>query len=67
SALGFADDTAASEWLIREVGVAGVPGSSFFRDPVTLRTRFHVATRDAPLRPAGERLGALAVRAPAGR
>ncbi len=29
SSLGFATDTDASEWLIREIGVAGVAGSSF--------------------------------------
>ena len=27
---GFADDVAFSNWLVRDVGVAGVPGSSFF-------------------------------------
>jgi aminotransferase len=27
---GFDDDAAFAHWLVREVGVAGVPGSSFF-------------------------------------
>jgi len=27
---GFGDDVAFANWLVREVGVAGVPGSSFF-------------------------------------
>jgi aminotransferase len=27
---GFDDDVAFANWLVREVGVAGVPGSSFF-------------------------------------
>ena len=27
---GFEDDVAFAKWLVREVGVAGVPGSSFF-------------------------------------
>jgi aminotransferase len=27
---GFDDDTSFAHWLVREVGVAGVPGSSFF-------------------------------------
>ena len=67
SALGFADDMQASEWLIREVGVAGVPGSSFFREPVKHLIRFHFAKREETLRAAGERLGSLAVRANAGR
>jgi aminotransferase len=65
--LGFPDDTAASEWLIKEIGVAGVPGSSFFREPVKNLIRFHFAKREETLRAAGERLGALAVRANAGR
>jgi aminotransferase len=67
SALGFADDTAASEWLIKDVGVAGVPGSSFFREPVKHLIRFHFAKREETLRAAGERLGQLSVRANAGR
>ncbi|MCO4100429.1 MAG: aminotransferase class I/II-fold pyridoxal phosphate-dependent enzyme [Gemmatimonas sp.] len=67
SALGFADDTAASEWLIKDVGVAGVPGSSFFREPVKHLIRFHFAKREDTLRAAGERLGQLSVRANAGR
>jgi aspartate/methionine/tyrosine aminotransferase len=67
SGLGFANDTAASEWLIKDVGVAGVPGSSFFREPVHHLIRFHFAKREETLRAAGERLGALTVRANAGR
>ena len=31
------------EWMIREVGVAAVPGSSFFREPVNHLIRFHFA------------------------
>ena len=31
------------EWMIREVGVAAVPGSSFFREPVTHLIRMHFA------------------------
>jgi aspartate/methionine/tyrosine aminotransferase len=30
SPFGFQDDVAFANWLVREVGVAGVPGSSFF-------------------------------------
>ncbi|MGH2500427.1 MAG: pyridoxal phosphate-dependent aminotransferase, partial [Candidatus Limnocylindria bacterium] len=30
---GFDDDTAFARWLVRDVGVAGVPGSSFFSRP----------------------------------
>lgn len=57
--LGFTNDADASEWLIREIGVAGVPGSSFFREPVHNLLRFHFAKRDETLRAAGERLQQL--------
>nr|MCU0749446.1 aminotransferase [Akkermansiaceae bacterium] len=56
SSLGFPDDGAASEWFIREVGVAGVAGSSFFREPVNHLIRFHYAKNEDTLRAAGERL-----------
>ena len=55
SPLGFATDTAAAEWLIKEVGVAGVPGSSFFREPEQRYIRFHFAKKEANLRAAGEK------------
>ena len=56
SPLGFANDTEASEWFIREVGVAGVAGSSFFREPVNHLLRFHFAKKEETLLAAGERL-----------
>ncbi|MBL9168080.1 MAG: pyridoxal phosphate-dependent aminotransferase [Verrucomicrobiales bacterium] len=56
SSLGHARDTDAAEWFIREVGVAGVPGSSFFREPEHRYIRFHFAKREETLRAAGERL-----------
>ena len=56
SALGFDTDTSAAEWLVREVGVAGVPGSSFFREPEHRFIRFHFAKREETLVAAGERL-----------
>ncbi len=59
SPLGFATDTEASEWLIKEVGVAGVPGSSFFREPEHRYIRFHFAKREATLQAALERLARL--------
>ena len=67
TALGFANDTLASEWLIKEIGVAGVPGSSFFREPVTHLIRFHFAKREETLRAAGERFAGLSARVNAGR
>ncbi len=54
--LGFDTDSAAAEWMIREIGVAGVPGSSFFRDPEHRFIRFHFAKKEETLRAAGERL-----------
>jgi aminotransferase len=56
SELGFANDSEASEWFIREIGVAGVAGSSFFREPVNHLIRFHFAKKEETLRAAGERL-----------
>ncbi|EEF57356.1 pyridoxal phosphate-dependent aminotransferase [Pedosphaera parvula] len=56
SSLGFARDTEAAEWMTREIGVTGVPGSSFFREPVNHLIRFHFAKQEETLRAAGERL-----------
>ncbi len=56
SPLGFATDTAAAEALIRKIGVAGVPGSSFFREPEHRFIRFHFAKKEETLHAAGERL-----------
>lgn len=50
------DDTAFSEWLTRRVGVAAVPGSSFFREPIHNYIRFHFAKKEETLAAAGERL-----------
>jgi aminotransferase len=62
SSLGFARDHEAAEWLTKEIGVTGVPGSSFFRDPVHHLIRFHFAKKEDTLRAAGERLLKLAKR-----
>lgn len=61
SSLGFANDSEASDWFIKEIGVAGVAGSSFFREPIHNYLRFHFAKRAEALHAAGERL--LRVRA----
>ncbi len=60
---GVTEDVAFCEWLAREVGVAAVPGSSFFREPVRHLIRFHFAKREATLNAAGERLLLLRERA----
>ena len=62
SPLGFKTDTEAAEWLIKEIGVAGVPGSSFFREPEHRYVRFHFAKKEETLRAAGEKLGRIAKR-----
>jgi aminotransferase len=63
SEFGWADDTAFCEWLAREVGVAAVPGSSFFREPVRHLIRFHFAKQSGTLQSAGERLLTLRAKA----
>ncbi len=50
---GFANDRAAAEWFAAEGGVAGVPGSSFFREAVPPMIRFHFAKKEETLRAAG--------------
>ena len=60
---GWNDDTAFCEWLAREAGVAAVPGSSFFREPVKHLIRFHFAKQTPTLQAAGERLLKLRERA----
>jgi aspartate/methionine/tyrosine aminotransferase len=69
SDFGFADDVAFARFLISEVGVAGVPGSSFFSDADSgrQRLRFHFARRRETLEAAVERLQSLRSRLPAGR
>ncbi len=59
SSLGFDRDTEAAEWFVREIGVAGVPGSSFFREPEHRFIRFHFAKKEETLRAAGEKLARL--------
>jgi aspartate/methionine/tyrosine aminotransferase len=55
---GFADDLAFVKYLVSEVGVAAVPGSSFYRDPKdgAQQVRFAFCKRDATLDAAAERL-----------
>ncbi len=50
SEFGAPDDVAFCEWLARDVGVAAVPGSSFFREPVNHLIRFHFAKQESTLR-----------------
>ena len=52
-------DLAFCEWMIRNVGVAAVPGSSFFREPVNHLIRFHFARSEETLLESIERLSRL--------
>ena len=60
-ALKLEDDTAFAMWLVKEVGVATVPGSSFYAHPELGRTkiRFCFPKTDDMLKEAGERLQKL--------
>jgi aspartate/methionine/tyrosine aminotransferase len=52
----FEDDTAFCVWMAKEIGVAAVPGSSFFRGPVRHLIRLHFAKCEDTLAEAGRRL-----------
>ncbi len=60
SRFGYGSDLAFCEWLVKEIGVAAVPGSSFFAEPVNSMIRFHFAKKEETLHAAGERLLRLA-------
>ncbi len=62
-AFGADDDVEFSRYLVREIGVATVPGSSFFRDKPLGRpyVRFCFCKRDSTLDAAAERLRKLRV------
>ncbi len=47
------------KWLVKEAGVAAVPGSSFFHEDVQNYIRFHFAKKDETLIEAGKRLRKL--------
>jgi aminotransferase len=64
SEFGCPSDLAFCEWLTAEVGVAAVPGSSFFREPENRYIRLHFAKREETLSAAGERLLGLRARNP---
>ena len=56
SEFGYEDDNVFCEQMIQKVGVAAVPGSSFFREDVNHLIRFHFAKQDATLLEALDRL-----------
>ena len=61
SAFGFSDDIEFTKHLIREIGVAVVPGSSFYHDPKmgSQQVRFCFCKKDETLEAAAERLQRL--------
>jgi aminotransferase len=58
---GFSNDVEFARYLVTDVGVASVPGSSFYRNPEAGRTkvRFCFCKKDETLSAAEERLAAL--------
>ena len=64
SALSDQTDDAFAKWMTREVGVATVPGSSFYHEPALGRSmvRFAFCKKRATLEAAAERLAQLAAR-----
>ena len=62
---GFASDAEFAHYLIKDIGVATIPGSSFYSDPRTApqTVRFCFSKQDETLREAGRRLAKLPCRA----
>jgi aminotransferase len=60
-AFGFPDDVAFAKYLVKEIGVAAVPGSSFYRNPADGRThlRFTFCKTEKTFQAAAERLANL--------
>jgi aminotransferase len=63
SAFEFPDDVAFAKYLVKEIGVAAVPGSSFYQDPAQGRThlRFTFCKTEKTFQAASERLARLKV------
>jgi aspartate/methionine/tyrosine aminotransferase len=64
SAFGYSDDVSFAQYLIKEIGVATVPGSSFYNDPRdgARQVRFAFCKRDQTLDEAAQRLRKLKAR-----
>ena len=61
SAFGYKDDLEFSHFLVKEIGVAVVPGSSFYHEPQLGRSqvRFTFCKKDETLEAAAERFAKL--------
>ena len=64
SEFGFANDVEFVKYLVKDIGVAAVPGSSFYNDPRdgAQQVRFAFCKRDETLDEAGKRLTEIASR-----
>lgn len=56
SPFGYSDDTEFCLWLAEEIGVAAVPGSSFFAEQINNLIRLNFAKQEQTLHTAGKRL-----------
>jgi aminotransferase len=65
SEFGFSDDVTFAKYLVKDVGVAAVPGSSFYDDPSLgrQRVRFCFCKKDETIAAAEARLAKLTARA----
>ena len=63
STFGFSSDSEFTQHLVKEVGVAAVPGSSFYIEPASApqTVRFCFSKRDETLQEADRRLARLAI------
>jgi aspartate/methionine/tyrosine aminotransferase len=61
SAFGFPDDVAFAKYLVTEIGVAAVPGSSFYQNPADgrMHLRFTFCKKETTFQAAAERLAKL--------
>ena len=61
SAFGFSDDVTFAQHLVKEIGIAAVPGSSFYRNPAdgSKQLRFTFCKSEKTLKAAAERFAKL--------
>jgi len=64
STFGFKDDISFAKYLVQDIGVACVPGSSFYRDPKdgAKQVRFAFCKKSQTLDEAARQLGKLRVK-----